>query len=136
MEYFIGSIATIIAFVVLNKFVKGIPHKQVSIRYSQSHIHAMMGPMANIYKYKDPVATQARKHFQSNHKRIVFTENKAYWIADNTFLQADVIDGEILDETKKAVDLMSVDKVELDKMKFIVDKLTEGTFNDSSNPGY
>ncbi len=45
-------------------------------------------------------------------------------------------DGKIDEENKIRVDMMAMDKVELDKMIFIVDKLTEGLTDDSGNSGH
>jgi hypothetical protein len=72
---------------------------------------------------------------QKNQQRMIFTEDKAYWIKDNAFYEAKVVDGEIDKENAKVVDTMAMDKVELDKMIFIVEKLTEGIKNDFGNPG-
>ena len=63
------------------------------------------------------------------------TDDRAYWIKDNTFYEANLVDGEVDKNTTKVVDTMTMDKVELDKMAFIVQKLTEGTRNDFGNPG-
>jgi hypothetical protein len=50
----------------------------------------------------------------------------AYWIEDNNVYSAEHNELGILPETKKIVDMMTIDKVELDKMILIVEKLTEG----------
>jgi hypothetical protein len=50
----------------------------------------------------------------------------AYWIESNTVYSAKFDGLEIIPETKKVVDMMGIDKVELDKMILIVDRLTEG----------
>ena len=81
-------------------------------------------------------ATQAFLNDEKNKQRMIFTENRAYWIKDNAFYQADLLEtGEIDNSTTKVVDTMTMDKVELDKMIFIVQKLTEGKRNDFGNPG-
>ena len=65
--------------------------------------------------------------------RVLYINNSAYWIEDSTFYTATFANGSILEDTKKAVDTMGMDSVELDKMIFIVDKLTEGLSDDSSD---
>ncbi len=63
------------------------------------------------------------------------TGTKAYWISDNKVLEAPINeDGRIDFESALPIDTMGMDKVELDKISFIVDRLTEGNSNDSSNP--
>jgi hypothetical protein len=80
-----------------------------------------------------PIATQSRKILEKSQIRIIFSDNRAYWIKNNMFLQADLVDGEVDDSTTKVVDTMTMDKVELDKMIFIVQKLTEGIANDGGD---
>ena len=80
--------------------------------------------------------TQATKHFRSQYNPVAFYENTAYWIEDNVFYSADMNeDGAIIIETKKAVDTINADSIQLDLLTFIVDKLTEGKNNDSRNSG-
>jgi hypothetical protein len=65
-------------------------------------------------------------------------DDKAYWIKNNTVFVSEIIDGDlssISESTAKVVDMMALDKVELDKMVFIVETLTEGLTNDSSGSG-
>jgi hypothetical protein len=61
--------------------------------------------------------------------------NDAYWIEDNRVYTAKFEDGIIDQENKKTVDMTTIDKVELDKMIFVVERLTEGLSNDSGNSG-
>lgn len=82
-----------------------------------------------------PFVSQATKHLDSKHLRVFIDFDKAYWIKNNRLYSADVIDGIIIQETEKEVDTMTVNKVELNKLTFIVEKLTEGLDNDSSSSG-
>lgn len=70
--------------------------------------------------------------------RFLTMDNQAFWIKDNTVFVSDVLDGDlssINESTTRVVDMMTLDKVELDKMIFIIEKLTEGLLNDSGNSG-
>ena len=79
---------------------------------------------------------QSFNHFISQNVRVVLTDNLAYWIKDGIFLQADLDEtGKILEETSRKVDIMSMDSVQLMKMSYIVDKLTEGKPNDNRSSG-
>jgi hypothetical protein len=49
-----------------------------------------------------------------------------YWIVNNTFYVADIVDGNVEENTTRLVDTMTMDKVQLDKIMFIVEKLREG----------
>lgn len=70
--------------------------------------------------------------------RFLTMEGKAYWIQDSKVYVSELIDGDlssINESSTKVVDMMALDKVELDKMVFIVETLTEGLANDSRNSG-
>ena len=82
-----------------------------------------------------PLKTQATEYFESKHILVVRNENNVYWIQDNVFYVADIVNGQVAEETKKRVDTSNMNKVELDKISFIVDKLTEGKKDDSGNSG-
>lgn len=136
MEYLIGSLVTAFCFVILSSIVRKDPPVKYTIRHTQSNTHSLIAPFIPVtYFDESPTVTQARKHRQATQVRIVFFENKAYWIANNGFVEADVVGGEIQEETQRSVDIMSMDKIELDKMMFIVEKLTEGQINDSGSAG-
>ena len=106
------------------------------IIYRQSHIFDMMSPyLQYLPEINQLPMTQAYKHESENKLRVVFTDNKAYWIKNNAFYQADLVDGMVDESTTKVVDTMAMDKVELDKMIFIVQQLTEGMTNDGGSSG-
>jgi hypothetical protein len=112
-------------------------NKLGKIVYRQSHLFSLIAPAipymptAKVFR-----PTQSFLNDEKNNQRIIFTEEKAYWIKDNAFYEAVLLEsGEIDSSTTKVVDTMTMDKVELDKMIFIVQKLTEGTRNDFGNPG-
>lgn len=137
MEYLIGSLLTFVVLVAVGVFLK---KKQPSFRsfitYSQSHVHELVRPfLPDNEDLQQIKVTQAAKHYDKTHIRIIMVQNKAYWIKDSVLYVAEIVNGEVDQESTKEVDIMSMDKVQLDKMMFIVDKLTEGTTNDYWNTG-
>ena len=70
--------------------------------------------------------TQSMKYFDSINLRILILEEQAYWIKNNAVFVAEIINGEIEKDTAKEVDTMAMDKVQLNKLMFIVEKLKEG----------
>jgi hypothetical protein len=140
VEFIIGFAVALAAIFVIKRFLfndKLLNEiKRPKFAYRQSHIFSLISPALpylNIQSNKSP--TQSMLNNQKNQQRMIFTEDKAYWIKDNAFYEAKVVDGEIDKENAKVVDTMAMDKVELDKMIFIVEKLTEGIKNDFGNPG-
>lgn len=140
MEFLLGSIFTVLLFSTIRFFVLRLNLKdRYSVNpviYTQSRIHALIGQrMAELIYPKEPPKTQSRELASKGEIRVVFSDKHAYWIKDNKLYQADVANGQIDNSTKKIVDTMAMNKVELDKMFFIVQKLTEGKNNDSGNSG-
>jgi hypothetical protein len=140
MEYFLGALLTILTFIfavrLLSKDVD--KHTAPPIRYTQSHTHDLISPLlppgglTGAYK---PLVSQAQKHQDKTNIRVLFVDDKAYWIKDNQFMVAETEDGMVVNDTSTRVDTMAMDSVELDKMVFIVDKLTEGISNDRGDSG-
>ena len=51
------------------------------------------------------------------------------------FYMADIFQNDIQKDTARVVDTIGMDKVQLDKMLFIMDQLREGKNNDSGSTG-
>lgn len=129
-EYLIGSFATIV-IVLLNRLFKNKKENRkisVEIRESQVIRFEMIKDTQIVYELMHPkLKTQATEHHEKNLVRIIFAEHQAYWIRDNVFYTADLDSFGMIDtESTRAVDTMTMDKIQLDKMSFIVEKLTEG----------
>lgn len=57
---------------------------------------------------------------------VAYVEDTAYWVINNTFYQADIVDGYIDRSSSRPVDVFKMSNKELLKMLFILDNLTEG----------
>ena len=57
---------------------------------------------------------------------VAVIQDKAYWVVDNMFYQADVIDGEIDRSSSRPVNAFDMTYKDVTKMLFILDNLTEG----------
>jgi hypothetical protein len=57
---------------------------------------------------------------------VAIMDDKAYWIHNNTFYMADIVDDEVDKNTSRPVDAMQMSLYEINKMLFIVDHLNEG----------
>lgn len=138
MEYFVGAAITMFVYTLTNWIIR----KQVAekssigrISYSQSHVYSLMAPYLDLAPpMEDSVPRQSKNFLKNVYTRIMVVNNKAYWIKDNAVYVADVVDGEVLKEGAHAVDTMSMNKVELDQMMFIVEKLREDN-NDNRSTG-
>lgn len=143
MEYFLGSLLTLITSLVVAIGIGrtiNLNRRSVSgVMYSQSRVFFLMQPFIPSNKeLAKPIIRQSIKHNMKIEKRVIIMDKMAYWIQDNNLYTADVIGhDEVKKDTARVVDTMALDKVQLDKISFIVDKLTEGLPNesgDSRNP--
>lgn len=142
MEYLIGSLVTLaclLIFLKINRqFTKDRKSGTYRVVYNQSHIYKLIRPYLIIESMiaKADKKTQARDYEASMYVRIIIVDEQAYWIRDNTFFVADMVDGALDNETTRKVDTMAMDEVQLKKMVFIVEKLTEGKQDDRGDSGY
>jgi hypothetical protein len=70
--------------------------------------------------------TQSMQHIDKHTLRAIVVDDNMYWIINNAFYVADIVDGNVEENTTRLVDTMTMDKVQLDKIMFIVEKLREG----------
>jgi hypothetical protein len=136
MEYFLGSLLTLLAMFVTTKLVSSKTNTIVKnpFRYSQSHIHEIISPLVpDIKSYKKKKDRQSDKQEERTNIKVVIFDNKAYFVKDGTFYCADMHGTEIDGANATLVDTMGMDKVQLDKMLFIMDQLRDGKKNDSGD---
>ncbi len=139
MEYFIGSFSTMMVLYFVGKY--GNPRrfnkdKIVSIKYRQSSMHEMVKHLIPIQSFLKKIPeTQSLKHEKRTNVKVIIVDECAYWVKNNIFYMAEMEDGFIDKETTRIVDTMGMDKVELDKMLFIMDRLREGEKDDRSSSG-
>lgn len=130
MEFLIGSIIAFIGIYFFRKKVNPIlavkPKKIVS---SQSILFNLTKHLVPKSEPTFPVRPNRQSYDweKKNTTRIIYIDNQAWWIESGSLTVANINDnGEIDFESKKGVDTMTMDKVQLDKTIFIVEKLTEG----------
>lgn len=129
MEFLLGFMLAVATVFIFRFFIiKDINQSEHwSIKYSQTRIHEIIKNYVPDYEFeiKRPV-TQSENHKNSMYTRVLFVENQAYWIKNNTLFVADMDDGMVDEETTREVDTMGMNKVQLEKVIHIVDALTEG----------
>jgi hypothetical protein len=126
LEYLIGAAITMASYIITNRLVsKKVKEEKIfDIRYSQSHIYELMRPFLEFTDFNSaPSNSQSVSFLKKTYMKVMVVKNRAYWIKDNTFYTADVVNGEVQKETTKEVDTMGMDRVELNEMIFIVEKL-------------
>jgi hypothetical protein len=137
MEYILGSIITLISFFIFSKMTKKLVTQKMPIpTFTQSRkVELIKNYLINLTNLKPEEKTQSREHAKKNSTKAFFWLDNVYWIENGFLVTAKLKNDKIDETTKKKVDTHSLDKVELDKITFIVDKLTEGNKDDSGNSG-
>lgn len=136
MEYFLGSIITMLAMFVTTRLISSqkTTVNDSPFKYRQSHIHEIISPLVpDIQNYKKVIPRQSTNQEEKTNIKVVIFDNKAYFVKDGTFYCADMDGTEIDGANATLVDTMGMDKVQLDKMLFIMDQLRDGKKNDSGD---
>ena len=106
------------------------------IAYSQSSIHLMIKDFLPKTLYEKPrQQSQSLKHIEENTVKVIFIEDKAYWVSNNIFYSAEIVEGGIDVDSTQPVDTTNMSKKDIDKMLFILDNLKNGSNDDSSSAG-
>jgi len=138
MEYFLGSIITFLLVFFTTKIISlnNFNNDILTVRYSQSHIHSIVSPiLPPMEALKAPKTSQSSELEAKTNIRVIIVDGQAYWIKDNSFFVADLEGHNVDGSTARIVDTMNMDKVQLDKMLFIMDKLRDGKSHDSGSAG-
>jgi predicted ribosome-associated RNA-binding protein Tma20 len=119
----------VIGYIVF--FKKGTVYEPMM---TQSMIHSQYSKQRK-YIEKINRKSQSKIRQEKENVRVIIVENEAYWIKDNAFYTAPMVNNLISKDYAIQVDTEHMDKVQLDKMLFILDKLREGISNDSRGTG-
>jgi hypothetical protein len=138
MEYFIGSVITLIVISLTGFLARKVvvSEPKIQIKNSQSYYFTLL----NRFLVAEQIArvgkpSQMRKHIDKLYTKILMVKGYAYWIKDNKLFKAEIVDNEVNEDNATEVDIMSMNEVELKEILLIVDKLKEDSYNDNWNAG-
>jgi len=132
MDFLLGTVTTTLILFIFVVFLINKRNKREPfflIRYSQSHIHRILSPLLPQVDQISRISnkdSQSNKHIKNTNVRVLIVEGKAYWTKNNVFYVSNIVDGDVDKNNAQVVDTMGMDKVELDKMLFIIDQLRKG----------
>ena len=122
---------TIINIVVRKKQISKIMTRQ---RQSDNHLFLKEFFSRNIKSKNNFSQLELRK--EKTKVKIIFTDdNKAYWVDNNIFYVASVINGRPDFRNAEKIDTTNMSKNELDKMLVILDNLRRGDTNERGSSG-
>lgn len=139
MDFILGAALSMLCTFVTYKFLMPyVKNRKVELFYKQSDVFETIKPALPILnELREIPETQASKYFDSKYTvKVMMFENQAYWIKDNSVFVADIVDGNVDKSGAKVIDTMAMDKVQLDRLSFIIETLTKGRSNDSGNSRY
>lgn len=119
-------LATIYVHMLVRKLIGKNKKRSVLAQRQSNSVRLFNDRIDKILEGSKPPKTQSTDYIAKNSVRAIVVDDNLYWIANNAFYVADIVDGNIEENTTRLVDTMTMDKVQLDKMMFIVDKLREG----------
>lgn len=132
--YIVVSLTTIFVYTIINIALKRNKKYFAKVLYTQSSIHQIVKVFAPKDLFELPsVFSQSKKHVEKNTVKVMLVEDQAYWVHNNMFYTADLVEGLVDPETTKAVDTNNMSKRDIDKMLFILDSLKDGNSDDSSS---
>lgn len=131
MEFLIGTIVAFAGMYLVRKITlpKIAQHKKISLRFSQSKLFDITKDLVSLSEPAFPQRKprQSTDFEKKNSTRVVYMDDKAWWIESGALVFASITPEGLIDfDSKKGVDTFTMDKVQLDKTIFIVEKLTEG----------
>ena len=137
MEY---ALASVLAFSLSFLLITWIGSKRKisrkKIMYRQSDTHNFLKEFFSRDTEIKEKTTQAKKRQEERGTKIIITEDdKAYWVIDNIFYTANVINGRPDFDNANPIDTSNMSKKELDKMLFILDNLGRGDKNERGSTG-
>lgn len=139
MEYLIGAAFSAVLFIGILIAVSRTQKVQPGqIKYRQSHIISILSMVTDLEDddededenefYEEPQPGQDQVKY-----KVVFLEDKAYWLDGGNFFVADARGDTIMTKTKRQVDTMTMSAVELRKIAKVVEALRSN--NEDRNSG-
>lgn len=128
MEIFLTAFLTTIAILaILKTRQKRIKMRRITFRQSILHqVVKHMMPTNAEYK-RENTKRQSVERSRERVVRVIKTpDSKAYWVKDNIFYCAQVVDGEFDPQEALPVDTTHLSKKEVDKLLHILDNLKNG----------
>ena len=130
MEFLIGTIVAFAGIYVVRKSVMPtLSKKKIRVAFSQSKLFDVTKDLISLDgpAFPERKPRQSSEYEKKNSMRIIYMDEKAWWIENGSLTVANITeDGKVDFDSKKGVDTFAMDKVQLDKTIFIVEKLTEG----------
>ena len=97
MEYFLGSLITLLIMAYFSKRTQQVMSKKLkSVQLSQSYIDSLVSQkILDVLLPPEKKKTQSTNHFKKDEVRVIVIEGEAYWIVNQTLYVANLVDGTV-----------------------------------------
>jgi hypothetical protein len=136
MDYVAIAMLTIVLSLAIIKIVKinqGRAFKK--ILYRQTDMHRIFKGTNARNNFTKKQESQMDKRVKDKSTKIVAIDDKAYWVIDNTFYTANIVDDNPDMSTAEPIDTSNMSKSDIDKMLFILDNLDRRKNNERGSTG-
>ncbi len=97
----------------------------MSIQNRNMGMEPMIHDLEAIFNDNSP-KSQLDRIRRKNTIRVAILERKAYWVHDNIFYEAEVVNGQINNENAKPIDAHSLTQRDLNRLLMILDSMKDG----------
>ena len=127
MDYIVVALLTTCCLFAVSKLIKRNEKFFIGRPiYRQSDMHNLMKIFFNRGVFVPNKQSQMEKRIDRDRMKVIIIDDKAYWVVDNVFYVADIINDRPDMSTATPVDTTNMSKTDLDKMLFILDNLGRG----------
>lgn len=101
---------------------------------SQKDAHELLKIIDRKESVKTKQKTSQMRKYEKDHMiSVIVSDDYAYWVAENTFFVADIVDGTVDRDTTRPIDTNQMSIEEVKKMLSILDSLKGGGIHDSGS---
>jgi len=136
MEYLLALLlTTVLSLAIIAIVIKKQNKSFKKVKYRQSDIYEISRPFLKDRIKQKKQKSQMAKREEGKEVKIVAIDDRAYWVIDNVFYTAELVDNHPNMSTAQPIDTLNMPKEDLDKMLFILDNLDRGNKDERGSTG-
>lgn len=121
LESILVGLATFSTLFIIHLAVKRRAFKVKEVMVTQSYKHELLKD----FRHEPIEIEEIDEEDLEEGLRVIIDKDKAYWVVDNSFFTANIIDGDIDQESIEEIDALKLSQKEMEKLLNILDALKE-----------
>ena len=121
LESILVGLATFSTLFIIHLVVKAKALKVKEVMVTQSYKHELLKD----FQHEPIEIEEIDEEELEDALRVIIEKDKAYWVVDNSFYTADIVDGDIDQESIVEIDALKLSHNEMEKLLSILDALKE-----------